>query len=129
MKRESYYIPVLIYGSLLEKRGQAIQSGHKPAPLYRAYIHLLQTGLERMKTDWEFDCAVLSNWTRVDPKDSSCWQKVTPPIPADLHAAVKKAAEENDRRLYDFCHALFTEGEKSFQFSDIKTAQPCTPVF
>ena len=120
-KRESYYIPVLVYGSLLEKRGQAIQAGHKPAPLYRAYIHLLQTGLERMKTDWEFDCDVLSNWTRVNEKDRSCWQKDTIPVSADLHAAVKKAAEENDRRLYDFCHALFTEGEKEFQFSDIQT--------
>jgi hypothetical protein len=123
MKEQTYYVPALVVGSVMEKRAKDPRMGSKKPPLRAAYVHLLRTGLERMKA-FEFWCAVTSNLIRVDVNDKDCWQKTNLPVPAELHAQLKEVADFEERRLYDLCHAIFLEAEKEFEYSAVEQERP-----
>lgn len=120
MKDQTYYIPAIVVGRVMEKRAKDPRMGSKKPPLRAAYVHLLQSGLERMK-EFDFWCAVTSNLIRVDVNDKDCWQKTNLPVPAELHAQLKEVAEFEERRLYDLCHAIFLEAEKEFSYDQIQS--------
>ena len=125
MKEQTYYIPALVVGRVMEKRAKDPRMGKNKPPLRAAYVHLLRTGLKRMEA-FEFWAAVTSNHIRVDVNDKDCWQKTNLPVPAELHAQLKEVADFEERRLYDFAHCLFLEAEKEFDYSQIQTAHAQT---
>jgi len=120
MKEQTYYVPALVVGRVMEKRAKDPRMGNKKPPLRAAYVHLLKMGLHRMQ-DWDFWGAVTSNFIRVDVNDKDCWQKTNLPVPAELHAQLKEVADFEERRLYDLCHAIFLEAEKEFDYSQIQS--------
>lgn len=122
---QTYYIPALVVGRVMEKRAKDPRMGKNKPPLRAAYVHLLRTGLERLN-DWDFWCVVMSNIIRVDTNDKDCWQKTNLPVPAELHAQLKEVADFEDRRLYDFAHCLFLEAEKEFSYDQLETVHAQT---
>ena len=125
MKEQTYYIPALVVGSVMEKRAKDPRMGKNKPPLRAAYVHLLKIAMKRLQ-DWDFDCAVMTNLIEVDTNDGDNWQKVNIPVPEKLHAEIKAAAAYNERRLYDFAHCLFLEAEKEFDYSQIQSAKTQT---
>ncbi len=125
MKEQTYYIPALVVGSVMEKRAKDPRMGKNKPPLRAAYVHLLKIAMKRLQ-DWDFDCAVMTNLIEVDTNDGDNWQKVNIPVPEKLHAEIKAAAAYNERRLYDFAHCLFLEAEKEFEYSQIQTVHAQT---
>lgn len=124
-KEQTYYIPALVVGSVMEKRAKDPRMGKNKPPLRAAYVHLLKIAMKRLQ-DWDFDCAVMTNLIEVDTNDGDNWQKVNIPVPEKLHAEIKAAAAYNERRLYDFAHCLFLEAEKEFEYSQIQTVHAQT---
>lgn len=119
--KKEYYIPALVVGAVHEKRAKDPRLASRKPPLYRAYICILEIGLDLLETDDDFLTAVLSNWMRVDEGDRDCWQRVNLPVYDELHNRLKQESFNRGRRFYDFVHALMLEAVRHFEYSDLHT--------